>query len=85
MFGAIFLLPQFLQQARGYGAFDTGLSLFPQAIASAIFMPIGGYLFDRIGVRWLVVIGLSLVSGAIFQYSLLDLTTFDLACDYDDH
>ncbi|MDR6551167.1 MDR family MFS transporter [Paenibacillus qinlingensis] len=74
MFGAIFLLPQFLQQARGYGAFDTGLTLFPQAIASGLMMPIGGYLFDKIGVRWLVVIGLTLVSGAIFQYSLMDLT-----------
>ncbi|MBO9606232.1 MAG: DHA2 family efflux MFS transporter permease subunit [Paenibacillaceae bacterium] len=75
LFGAIFLLPQFLQQARGFGAFDTGLTLFPQALASACMMPIGGYLFDRIGVRWLVVIGLSLVSGAIFQYSHVDLTT----------
>ncbi|MEC0229416.1 MDR family MFS transporter [Paenibacillus alba] len=75
LFGAIFLLPQFLQQARGYGAFDTGMTLFPQAIASAVMMPIGGFLFDRIGVRWLVVVGLSLVSGAIFQYSHVDLTT----------
>jgi len=75
MFGAIFLMPQFLQQARGFGALDTGLTLFPQAIASAFMMPIGGYLFDRIGVRWLVVIGLSLVSGAIYQYSFVDLTT----------
>jgi EmrB/QacA subfamily drug resistance transporter len=65
LFGAIFLLPQFLQQARGFGAFDTGLTLFPQALASACMMPLGGFLFDRIGVRWLVVIGLSLVYGAI--------------------
>ncbi|RKN75781.1 MDR family MFS transporter [Paenibacillus ginsengarvi] len=75
LFGAIFLLPQFLQQARGYGAFDTGLTLFPQALASAVMMPLGGYLFDKIGVRWLVVAGLSLVSGAIYQYSHVDLTT----------
>ncbi|TMV46280.1 multidrug efflux MFS transporter [Paenibacillus mesophilus] len=75
LFGAIFLLPQFLQQARGYGAFDTGLTLFPQALASAAMMPLGGYLFDKIGVRWLVVAGLSLVSGAIYQYSHVDLTT----------
>ncbi|MDB4866954.1 MAG: family efflux transporter permease subunit [Cohnella sp.] len=75
LFGAIFLMPQFLQQARGFGAFDTGLTLFPQALASACMMPLGGFLFDRIGVRWLVVVGLSLVSGAIFQYSHIDLTT----------
>ncbi|WP_068775013.1 DHA2 family efflux MFS transporter permease subunit [Paenibacillus sp. FJAT-26967] len=75
LFGAIFLLPQFLQQARGFGAFDTGMILLPQAIASMLVMPIAGYLFDRIGVRWLVVIGLGLVSAATYQYSQVDATT----------
>lgn len=75
MFGAIFLMPQFLQMARGFGAFDTGLTLFPQALAAACIMPIGGMLFDRIGVRWLVVIGLSLVSGALYQYTFVDMST----------
>lgn len=75
LYGALFLLPQFLQQARGFGAFDTGLSMLPQAIASGLMMPIAGILFDRIGVRWLVVCGLSLVSGALFQYSHVDLAT----------
>ncbi|GAB6989208.1 DHA2 family efflux MFS transporter permease subunit [Paenibacillus pini] len=75
LYGALFLLPQFLQQARGFGAFDTGLTLLPQAIASGLIMPIAGILFDKIGVRWLVVCGLTLVSGALYQYSHVDLTT----------
>jgi len=75
LFGTIFLLPQFLQQARGFGALDTGLTLFPQALASACLMPLGGFLFDRIGVRWLVVFGLGLVSGAIYQYTQVDMST----------
>ncbi|BBH21359.1 MFS transporter [Paenibacillus baekrokdamisoli] len=75
LYGAIFLMPQFLQQVRGFGAFDTGLTLIPQAVASGLMMPIAGLLYDRIGVRWLVVVGLTLVSGAIFQYSLVDATT----------
>lgn len=75
LYGALFMLPQFLQQARGFGAFDTGLTLLPQAIASGIMMPIAGILFDKIGVRWLVVCGLSLVSGALYQYSHVDLAT----------
>ncbi|ANU26234.1 DHA2 family efflux MFS transporter permease subunit [Planococcus versutus] len=75
LFGAIFLLPQFLQQARGFGAFDTGMILLPQAIASMIVMPIAGYLFDKFGVRWLVVIGLGLVSAATYQYAQVDITT----------
>ncbi|UQZ36417.1 MFS transporter [Paenibacillus sp. PK3_47] len=75
LYGALFMLPQFLQQARGFGAFDTGLTLLPQAIASGIMMPVAGILFDKIGVRWLVVGGLSLVSGALYQYSHVDLAT----------
>ncbi|WAH44743.1 DHA2 family efflux MFS transporter permease subunit [Alicyclobacillus fastidiosus] len=75
LFGALFLIPQFLQQARGYGAFDTGLILLPQAIASGVLMPFGGILFDRIGARWLVVVGLGIVSTAVFQLSHVTPTT----------
>lgn len=75
LYGALFLMPQFLQQARGFGAFDTGLTMLPQAIASGLMMPFAGMLFDKIGVRWLVVCGLGLISGALYQYSHVDLTT----------
>lgn len=75
LFGALFLVPQFLQQARGFGAFDTGLILLPQALAAGLIMPLSGFLFDRIGVRWLVVVGLALVSGSVYQLSHVDVTT----------
>lgn len=75
LFGALFLIPQFLQQARGYGAFDSGLIVLPQAIASGIVMPLGGILFDRIGARWLVVVGLGFVSAALIQLSHVTPTT----------
>jgi len=75
LFGSLFLVPLFLQQARGYGAFDTGLILLPQAIAAALFMPIGGVLFDRIGARPLVAVGLAIVAGATFLLSRVGVTT----------
>jgi EmrB/QacA subfamily drug resistance transporter len=78
MFGTLFLIPLFLQQARGYGAFDTGLILLPQAIAAALFMPIGGMLFDRIGARPLVIAGLSLVALSTFLLSHVSPTTHGL-------
>jgi len=65
MFGSFFLLPMFLQQVRGYGSFETGLITLPQAVASAIFMQIGGRLFDRIGARPPVLAGLTLVAIAL--------------------
>jgi EmrB/QacA subfamily drug resistance transporter len=57
LFGSLFLVPQFLESVRGYSALDTGLSLLPQALGAAIFMPLGGALFDRIGARPLLLVG----------------------------
>lgn len=75
MFGALFLIPYFLQIVRGYGAFDTGLALLPQAIAAALFMPIGGTLFDRIGARPLVVVGLGMVTASMVLLATISITT----------
>ncbi|MGH2355199.1 MAG: DHA2 family efflux MFS transporter permease subunit, partial [Chloroflexota bacterium] len=75
MFGTFFLVPLFLQQVRGYGSFETGLFTLPQALASALLMPLGGRLFDRIGARPLVLFGLALVVGAMWQMSGLSGTT----------
>jgi EmrB/QacA subfamily drug resistance transporter len=75
LFGVLFLVPLYLQQVRGYGAFDTGLILLPQAIAAAVFMPIGGSLFDRIGARPLVMVGLGIVAVAAFLLSGVSGTT----------
>ncbi|WP_219838372.1 DHA2 family efflux MFS transporter permease subunit [Paenibacillus sp. R14(2021)] len=69
LFGTMFLVPVFLQNAHGKSAFETGLIMLPQAIAAAVFMPIGGKLFDKIGARPLVFIGLLLVTLAAFILS----------------
>ncbi len=66
LFGTMFLIPLFLQTAKGYSAFETGLIMLPQAIAAGIFMPISGKLFDRIGARPLVISGMALLTIAAF-------------------
>jgi len=75
LFGTLFLIPIFLQIAKGYSAFDTGLILLPQALAAGIFMPIGGKLFDRFGARPIVIAGLSIVTIAGFILSQLSADT----------
>jgi EmrB/QacA subfamily drug resistance transporter len=75
LFGTLFLVPLFLQQLRGYGAFDTGLILLPQAVAAALLMPLGGTLYDRIGARPLVVVGLGVVAVAAFILAHVGATT----------
>jgi EmrB/QacA subfamily drug resistance transporter len=75
LFGALFLIPLFLQEVRGYGAFDTGLTLLPQALSAAVFMPIGGALFDRIGVRPLVLVGAGIEIVASLLLARVDVHT----------
>ncbi|MDQ8733277.1 MDR family MFS transporter [Paenibacillus sp. LHD-38] len=75
LFGTLFLIPIFLQIAKGYSAFDTGLILLPQALAAGIFMPIGGKLFDRFGARPIVITGLAIVTVAGFILSQISAET----------
>ncbi|WP_127493829.1 DHA2 family efflux MFS transporter permease subunit [Paenibacillus glycanilyticus] len=75
LFGAMILMPVFLQQIRNYTPLETGIIMLPQAIGSMIFMPIGGRLFDKIGARPLAIVGLALVSGAMFLLHNIALDT----------
>jgi EmrB/QacA subfamily drug resistance transporter len=77
MFSAMFLLPLFLQNVRGLGALDTGLLLFPQAIAASMSMQVSGRLLDRFGPRLVVIPGLMVMSVATWLLSGLDLNTPD--------
>ncbi|MFI5312716.1 MAG: DHA2 family efflux MFS transporter permease subunit [Candidatus Dormibacteria bacterium] len=62
MFGTMLLLPLYLQEVHGYDAIETGLLLLPQAAMAAISMPLGGFLTDRIGPRWVVATGMILLT-----------------------
>lgn len=77
LFGAIFLLPVFLQNVRGMGAMGTGLLLFPQALASAVTIVLGGRLYDRVGPRPLLFVGMLALAASTWQLAKLDLTTPD--------
>ena len=69
MFGTFFLVPVFLQQVRGYGAFETGLYTLPIPVSSAIFMQISGRVFDRLGPRIPVLFGMTLIGAAMLSMS----------------
>jgi EmrB/QacA subfamily drug resistance transporter len=60
MFGAIFLLAQFLQTVQGYGPFDAGLRILPWTAMPIFIAPLAGALSDRIGGRPLMATGLAL-------------------------
>lgn len=66
MIGAATILPLYIQDARGFSALQSGLILMPGAIVMGICSPITGRIFDKVGARWLGLIGMaSLVGGTI--------------------
>jgi EmrB/QacA subfamily drug resistance transporter len=75
MFGMLFYIPLYLQQTQGLGAFNSGLALLPQGLAMGLLMPITGRIYDRIGPRWLVVIGLVIAAVATYRLHTLALDT----------
>jgi EmrB/QacA subfamily drug resistance transporter len=75
MFSGLFFLPLFLQSIRGIGAMETGLLMMPGALVSGLMMPIVGRLFDKIGPRPLVILGLLLLAFVTFLLRNLNLAT----------
>ncbi|HEY2508914.1 MAG TPA: DHA2 family efflux MFS transporter permease subunit [Streptosporangiaceae bacterium] len=60
MFGAIFLLAQFLQVVQHYSPLEAGLRTLPWTGMPVLIAPIAGVLSDRIGGRPLLATGLAL-------------------------
>jgi EmrB/QacA subfamily drug resistance transporter len=75
LFGMLFYIPLYLQQVQGLGAFNSGLTLMPQALAMGVLMPIAGRIYDRIGARWLVVIGLTIAAIGAYRVHTVALDT----------
>ncbi|WP_442862449.1 DHA2 family efflux MFS transporter permease subunit [Bacillus sp. USDA818B3_A] len=75
MFGAMILLPIYLQNIRGFTALESGLLMLPGAIVMGIMSPISGALFDKIGARWLGVIGLTITVITTWQFTKLSMST----------
>jgi len=71
MFGAIFLLTQFLQTVQGYSPLSAGLRVLPWTAMPLIVAPIAGALSDRIGGRMLMATGIAMQSIALVMLAAL--------------
>lgn len=60
VFGAVFLLAQYLQVGLGYTPFEAGLRTLPWTAAPMLVAPVAGMLAPRFGVRNLLAPGLAL-------------------------
>jgi EmrB/QacA subfamily drug resistance transporter len=71
MFGAVFLLAQYLQIVQGYSPLQAGLRTLPWTAAPMIVAPIAGLLAPRTGLRALLLTGLVLQAGSLVWLAVL--------------
>jgi DHA2 family multidrug resistance protein len=72
LYATTYLLPIFLQDSQGYTAYETGMSLLPSAILSAVSFVIAGSLSQKVDARALLALGV--VSFMLGTYGLSHLT-----------
>ena len=77
LLGSTLLLPLFMQTLLGYTAQQSGMALSPGGFAIMVLMPVVGFLLSRYDARWLMVVGLSVLSASLFH-----MTTFNLQIDF---
>ncbi|MDV3222426.1 MFS transporter [Intrasporangium sp.] len=69
MFGAVFLLSQYLQIVQGYSPLEAGIRTLPWTAAPMVVAPLAGLLAPRVGVRPLLVSGLTLQTVALVWFA----------------
>jgi MFS transporter, DHA2 family, multidrug resistance protein len=77
LLGSTLLLPLFTQTLLGYTAERAGLALMPGGFTIMLLLPLVGFLLSRYSPRWLLVFGLVMLSGSLFN-----MTRFDLQIDF---
>lgn len=75
LFGALFLVPQYLQVLRGLNPEQAGLVLLPSSLVTLIALPLSGFATDRFGPKYSILIGLVALGVASYLLSGLTLTT----------
>lgn len=73
IFGAIFILIQFLQVVQGANPLEAGLMTMPWTLAPFVVSPLTGLLTSRVGTRPVIVVGMALMSiGLLWSGIILD-------------
>jgi EmrB/QacA subfamily drug resistance transporter len=71
MFGVFFFLSLYLQNVLGFSPVRAGAAFLPLTLLVMVVAPLSGRLSDRVGSRWLMTFGMTLVSAELFYFSRL--------------
>lgn len=74
-FGFLFIMPQFLQEARGETPLHSGLTIFPEAIGVLVSSQFMSRLYVKVGPRRLMSGGLFSVAIVVYLCSLVTVET----------
>jgi len=75
MFGVFFFVSLYMQQILGYSPVKAGATFLPMTVLIILVAPLAGRLSDKLGARWIVGLGLTLVGISLVLYSRLDATS----------
>jgi EmrB/QacA subfamily drug resistance transporter len=77
MLGVFFFLALYMQNILGYSALEAGVRFLPTTLVIMVLAPLAGRLSDRIGPRWPIVGGMSLIALSLYLFSRTEVgTTF---------
>jgi EmrB/QacA subfamily drug resistance transporter len=72
MFGVFFFMSLYVQRILDYSPVEAGAIFLPMTLLIAVLAPVAGKLSDRIGSRWLMTGGLTMVGASLLLFSRLD-------------
>jgi EmrB/QacA subfamily drug resistance transporter len=75
MFGVFFFVSLYMQNILRYSAIEAGAAFLPMTALIILVAPLAGRTSDRIGSRWLMTVGMVLVSTQLLYFSRLDETS----------
>jgi EmrB/QacA subfamily drug resistance transporter len=75
MFGVFFFISLYVQNVLGYSPTKAGAIFLPMTILIILVAPIAGKLSDRIGSRWLMGAGMTIVGVSLLLYQRIGLHT----------
>jgi len=69
------ILPIYMQTMAGFTAFESGIMILPGALIMGFLSPLVGRVFDAVGARWLLIIGLAIMTFTTIFLTTLTTTT----------